>query len=115
MIDGDFNGDGLADGLDYAVWQLGFGANYDGDDFLTWQRKAGTGDALLAAQNSGYAAVPESKTVWIALAALASYFLFNRFQVSRASCLDNTARRFDDGRQCRTTPIVANSRLAAIT
>ena len=57
---GDFNGDGLINGGDLAVWKSSFrmnaGANADGDgdtdgaDFLIWQRKVGTGAS---------AAVPE--------------------------------------------------------
>lgn len=48
---GDFNNDGVVDGLDLARWQEDFGQNRDsdadadgdsdGDDFLTWQRQAG--------------------------------------------------------------------------
>lgn len=48
---GDFNNDGVVDGLDLARWQEDFGQNRDSDadadgdsdgqDFLTWQRQAG--------------------------------------------------------------------------
>jgi hypothetical protein len=49
-VDGpDFNGDGVVNGLDLAVWQSGFGLNATGDadgdgdtdgrDFLAWQRE----------------------------------------------------------------------------
>lgn len=35
---GDFNGDGAVDGADLQEWKDGFGGEYDGNDFLVWQR-----------------------------------------------------------------------------
>lgn len=42
-IPGDFNGDGGVDGADLQEWKDGFGTEYDGNDFLVWQRNYGTG------------------------------------------------------------------------
>ncbi len=42
MQAGDFNGDGVVDGLDLDVWKRGFGPNFDGADFLEWQRQLGS-------------------------------------------------------------------------
>jgi len=68
-IAGDFNGDGMVDGLDLAAWQTHAGmaagaetshgdsdsdGDVDGADFLTWQQNLGAGQAAAAA-----AAVPE--------------------------------------------------------
>ena len=35
---GDFNGDGNVNGADLQTWKDGFGTEYDGNDFLVWQR-----------------------------------------------------------------------------
>ena len=67
-LDGDFNGDGFVDAADLndpvLGWKARFGADLDGDDFLTWQRNlgAGTPPATAAA-----AAVPEPTTALLAL------------------------------------------------
>jgi hypothetical protein len=53
MLDGDFNGDGLVDGRDLAIWKAGFQSNFDGADFLSWQRQM----QVAASPNSG--AIPE--------------------------------------------------------
>lgn len=68
QLDGDFNGDGYVDAADLndpvLGWKARFGADLDGDDFLTWQRNlgAGTPPATAAA-----AAVPEPSTALLAL------------------------------------------------
>ena len=72
MLDGDFNGDGAVDDADLALWEGGFGTNFDGGDFLAWQRNvAASGGG--AAQNgpAGQATVPEPAALWLALAATA--------------------------------------------
>lgn len=66
-LPGDFNDDGMVDGLDLADWRAGFGTgtmreegdadddgDVDGDDFLIWQRNVGAGQSVPAAS-----AVPE--------------------------------------------------------
>jgi hypothetical protein len=68
MLESDFNGDGAIGSLDLNVLKRGFGANFDGSDFLAWQRQLGGNgsmDGLLAA-------VPEPATaaMVIALAAM---------------------------------------------
>lgn len=54
-VEGDFNKDGKVDGADLDDWKDGFGTNYDGSDFLAWQRNFGFG--VPASPTS--AAVPE--------------------------------------------------------
>lgn len=38
MLPGDFDGNGTVDVSDLAVWRQGYGTNFDGGDFITWQR-----------------------------------------------------------------------------
>lgn len=62
----DFDGDGLVNGTDLAIWQDGFGRNASGDangdgitdgrDFLVWQRE-------LSNSATGLAAVPEPSSL----------------------------------------------------
>lgn len=71
---GDFNNDGVVDGLDLARWQEDFGQNRDsdadadgdsdGDDFLTWQRQDG---ASLPAPTES---IPEPASLLLAFGAL---------------------------------------------
>ena len=73
MIESDFNGDGAVDGLDLDVWKRGFGASFDGSDFLAWQRDLApvhSGSGRLA--SIGHSAVPEPGAALLACAALAS-------------------------------------------
>ena len=69
MIAGDYNGDGGVDGLDLAIWEQGFGANFDGADFLEWQRYLtagiGNGASGMAAHRS---TVPEPGAALLASA-----------------------------------------------
>jgi hypothetical protein len=60
MLEGDFNGDGTVDALDLVVWQQGYGTNFDGRDFLTWQR------AVESAGSGLVAAVPEPRLAGLA-------------------------------------------------
>lgn len=60
-IPGDFNGDGGVDGADLQEWKDGFGEEYDGNDFLAWQRNYGTGVPVTA--------VPEP-SAWLIMAGL---------------------------------------------
>ena len=85
---GDFNSDGAVDGLDLAIWKIGFGAtgtaalksagNADGDgdvdgrDFLIWQR-GGSPSAAAAV-----ASIPEPTS--LALFGLASLFAMWRWR-----------------------------------
>jgi len=79
----DFNGDGMVDGADYAIFKGGFGTvaaaaradgdangdgNVDGSDFLTWQQQAGGPGAAASAAG----AVPEpTAAVLLAVGGLA--------------------------------------------
>lgn len=73
-VEGDFNGDGIVDGDDLAVWQVHFGADsgaaftdgdndgdgdVDGADWLAWQRAV----ASSAAGSGSFAGVPEPSTL----------------------------------------------------
>ena len=61
---GDFNLDGLVDGLDLndpvSGWKARFGNDLDGDDFLVWQRSLESGAAVPVS-----AAVPEPGAVFL--------------------------------------------------
>jgi len=46
---GDFDGNGDVSTADFAIWQAGFGANYNGDDFLNWQLNFYFGNGSVAA------------------------------------------------------------------
>lgn len=64
MIESDFNGDGNVDEMDLAIWQLGYGTNFNGADFLAWQRnyQPSSGGA-----SANQAAIPEPHTIILAL------------------------------------------------
>jgi hypothetical protein len=55
VLAGDFNGDGFVDGADLAIWQQGYGTNFNGSDFLAWQRNYHPASGSFVAQT----AVPE--------------------------------------------------------
>lgn len=65
-IEGDFNGDGKVDGDDLVQWKNGFGATYDGADFLAWQQNYGFGVPTTPTS----AAVPEPAACLLALIGL---------------------------------------------
>jgi hypothetical protein len=66
MSDGDFSGDGAVDALDLVVWQQGYGMNFNGADFLAWQRNYRPGSPGLAGQT----AIPEPNPNNLALIVL---------------------------------------------
>jgi hypothetical protein len=88
FVDGDLNGNGVADGVDLAILRAGFGAAFnaspatgdadgdgdvDGPDFLRWQRGLGTAASLTAHQS-----VPEPAS-WIgAMQVVAAAFALRR-------------------------------------
>jgi autotransporter-associated beta strand protein len=57
---GDFNGDGMVDAADYAVWRKGLGTIYTQDDYDDWRANFGQSAGSGAVQNDpAPAAVPE--------------------------------------------------------
>ena len=91
FIPGDFNGDGVVDGEDFLVWQLGFGTtsgataetgdadgdgDVDGEDFLTWQANLGEMLPPPSRGGGGASGVPEPTT--FALVGVLSMILMGR-------------------------------------
>ncbi len=69
MLESDFNGDGFVDVADLAIWQQGYGTNFDGADFIAWQRNyRPTNGGVSALQTS----VPEPQAIVLALMVSAS-------------------------------------------
>jgi len=72
---GDFNGDGLVDTVDYAVWREGLGTQYTTAHYDTWRANFGNSSSAALA-TSGSAGVPEPASLLLILlasiAALAS-------------------------------------------
>ena len=83
MMEGDFNGDGAVDGLDLAVWQQGFGVNFNGADFLAWQRHYGNAP-LTVISTVANTTVPEPTSLMLS-AWIAAFSFFSR--LARGSCL----------------------------
>jgi hypothetical protein len=50
---GDFNGDGIVDAADYAVWRKGFGTIYTQDDYNIWRAQFGRTPATGAGSGLG--------------------------------------------------------------
>jgi hypothetical protein len=69
-LDGDFNGDGTVDEVDYTVWRDGLGTVYTEADYDVW--KAHFGETLPGGGSASLAAVPEPSTLLLALTALLS-------------------------------------------
>jgi hypothetical protein len=67
MFASDFNGDGFVDSADLAIWQQGYGTNFDGADLLAWQRNYRPPCVLVL-----QAAVPEPSAIVLALLLSAS-------------------------------------------
>jgi hypothetical protein len=59
VVAGDFDGNGMVDGADFAFWEAAFGETLDGTDFLTWQQNF----APAMAANATAASVPEPTSV----------------------------------------------------
>ena len=70
-LPGDFDGDGGVDNDDLAVWMSGYGGNYSGGDFLSWQRYFGQSIGAVAA-------VPEPAAAALAAMGLAAIALRRR-------------------------------------
>ena len=68
---GDFNNDAVVDGADLTDpdlgWQVRFGADLDGGDFLAWQRQFGSPKSSVAAN----APIPEPTTFLLFIVATA--------------------------------------------
>jgi hypothetical protein len=69
MFASDFSGDGFVDAADLAIWQQGYGTNFDGADFLAWQRNYRPSSGSVSALR---AAVPEPSAIILALMLSAS-------------------------------------------
>jgi hypothetical protein len=68
MLEGDFNGDGYVNSADLVVWQQGYGTNFTGADFLTWQRNyRPTSESTSSLQ----VVVPEPRAINLALLVIA--------------------------------------------
>ena len=70
---GDFNLDDVVNAADLAVWQQYAGANYAGNDFLTWQRRFGASQAPMSA-GASVQSIPEPSSLLL----LASCALLGR-------------------------------------
>lgn len=71
-LPGDFDGDGNVDNDDLAVWKSGYGGNYSGGDFLSWQRHLG--QSIVGA----VASVPEPSAAVLAAIGLTAMALRRR-------------------------------------
>jgi hypothetical protein len=70
MRESDWNGDGAVNGLDLVVLRRGFGTNFDGSDFLAWQRNAtSTLGGSLSGLQLARLAVPEPSSASLVAAA----------------------------------------------
>ncbi len=77
-LPGDFNVDGMVDGIDLTQWKGDFGLNgdsdanadldSDGDDFLVWQRNFG--QQVSSVESLGLTEIPEPSTSMLALLGL---------------------------------------------
>jgi len=92
-IGGDFNGDGIVDVLDLAIWQGNFGltmgatgvlgdadgdGDVDGADYLIWLGQVGGAGAAPAAITLAVTAVPEPSSLLLAIGGLAALGLTRR-------------------------------------
>jgi hypothetical protein len=68
-LDGDFNGDGAVDAIDYTVWRDGLDSIYTQADYLIWKDNFGT--SLLSGEAQSTAQVPEPATIYLCLIVLA--------------------------------------------
>ena len=64
-LPGDFNSDGSVDGLDFLVWQRGFGTLYDSSDLTDWQDNYG-----MTSLTGNSASVPEPSTLLLVSAGI---------------------------------------------
>jgi hypothetical protein len=71
-LPGDFDGSGMVDTADYAVWRKGLGTIYSQDDYIVWQanfgQPNGAGSSLVRARSQ--LAVPEPAATILFLIAL---------------------------------------------
>jgi hypothetical protein len=83
-LPGDYNGDGVVDAADLAMWESEFRVSaVNGGDLLVWQRRFGTGQLTMASL------VPETSTVALLLLGLTSILAWTRCEIksSRPSTL----------------------------
>ena len=66
-VTGDFNGDDSVNGLDFLLWQRGFGGIYDENDFLDWSHNFPTIAAPAVAASFAAAVIPEPSTIALLL------------------------------------------------
>ena len=64
-LDGDFNGDGTVDAIDYTIWRDGLGDDYTEDDYQVW--KTNFGATLSGSGSTSSMSVPEpgSLALWL--------------------------------------------------
>ena len=72
---GNFDADDSVDGLDFLMWQLGFGSTYDANDLADWENNFGPSAPPLSAST---AAIPEPTACALALATLSIMILGRR-------------------------------------
>jgi hypothetical protein len=66
-LDGDFNGDGTVDAIDYTVWRDGLNSAYTEADYQIW--KDNFGMSLFSGQAQSGAQVPEPAAIYLCLLA----------------------------------------------
>lgn len=64
-LDGDFNGDGTVDAIDYTVWRDGLNSAYTEADYQIW--KDNFGMSLFSGQTQAGAQVPEPSAIYLCL------------------------------------------------
>ncbi|MGI9456788.1 MAG: PEP-CTERM sorting domain-containing protein [Aeoliella sp.] len=97
-IGADFNGDGIVDALDLAIWEMNFGltmggtgvlgdadldGDVDGDDFFVWLEQVGGPGMIAGALNLANNQVPEPSTLLMAACGVTALCLARRRQSQR--------------------------------
>jgi endoglucanase len=89
-LDGDFNGDGTVDAIDYTVWRDGLGNTYTEDDFQTWKANFG---ATLGGGAAAMTNVPEpTACTTVLISAILGFAIARHRQSPYASSLKGQLR-----------------------